>query len=258
MRIQLLPTTFNENGCATVQQHSCCFVIDDCVAIDAGNLAMATSGVQRSKIRDIILTHAHLDHIAGLPLFIDDLFAVLEKPISIHATTEVIEALKQHIFNWVIYPDFSQLQNQQGEVMVYEPIEPETEKKIAHLKVQAVEVNHKVPSVGIIFSDEKSTIAISGDTSKMDRFWEVVNRQNKLSALLIECAFPNELDDLAHTSHHLTPKILRKELTKFHRRNCPIYIINMKPMYCEQIVYELSKLDIENLQIIEVGKVYEF
>ena len=258
MKIQLLPTTINEFGVATAQQHSCCFVIDDCVAIDAGNLAMATNGVQKARIRDVILTHAHLDHIAGLPLFIDDLFAVLEKPISIHATIEVIDALKQHIFNWVIYPDFSQLQNHTGEVMIYEPFEAETDTKIAHLNVKAVEVNHKVPSVGIIFSDEKSTIAISGDTSRMDRFWEVVNRENKLSALLIECAFPNELDDLAHTSHHLTPKILQRELTKFHRRNCPIYIINMKPMYCEQIIYELSKLDIENLQIIEVGKIYEF
>src|SRR5258708_6349649 len=112
MKIQLLPTTFDENGHATAHQHSCCFVVDDCVAIDAGSLAMATNNIQKRKIRDIILTHAHLDHIAGLPLFIDDLFAGLEKPIQIHATSQVIEALKAHIFNWVIYPDFSELKNE--------------------------------------------------------------------------------------------------------------------------------------------------
>ncbi len=76
MKLQLLPGTFDENGMASPRQHLSCFVVDDCVAIDAGSLAMAASTVQRKQIRDVVLTHAHLDHIAGLPLFIDDLFAV--------------------------------------------------------------------------------------------------------------------------------------------------------------------------------------
>lgn len=258
MKLQLLPTTFNEDGCATAQQHSCCFVVDDCVAIDAGSLATATNKTQREKIRDVVLTHAHLDHVAGLPLFIDDLFATLEKPVRIHAVKEVIDALRAHIFNWVIYPDFSELTNQNGEVLRYEVFESEREVKVGHLNIKAVEVNHKVPSVGIIFSDRKSKVALSGDTAEMDKFWQVLNAESNLDALLIECAFPNELNDLAHSSHHLTPNVLKEELSKFKFSDCPVYVVNLKPMYRETVIAELQALEINNLHIFEVGKIYEF
>lgn len=252
----MLPTTFDINGCATPQQHSCCLIIDDCVAIDAGSLAMATNSLQKQKIRNVILTHAHLDHVAGLPLFIDDLFSILEEPILVHATQEVIDVLENHIFNWTIYPRFRELTNQNGEVMAYVPFQKETEFTIAHLKVKAIEVNHKVPSVGFVFSDNKSKLAMSGDTAEMDRFWEIVNSEEKLKALLIECAFPNDLKELAQTSHHLTPKVLEREIAKFKHTKCPIYVINLKPMFREKIIKELNDLHIENLQILEVGKTY--
>lgn len=256
LKIQMLPTTIDENGRATAQQHSCCLIIDDCVAIDAGSLAMSTTDVQKQKIRNVVLTHAHLDHVAGLPLFIDDLFASLEEPVLIHATQKVIDALEEHIFNWVIYPRFQELTNQNGEVMRYIPFKKETETCVAHLKLRAVEVNHKVPSVGFIFSDDQTKLAMSGDTAEMDRFWEILNDEEKPDAILIECAFPNDLNDLAQSSHHLTPRELQKELGKFKYKDCPVYVINLKPMYREKIIEEIASLRIQNLKILEVGKVY--
>lgn len=258
MKIQLLPTTFDENGCATAQQHLSCLVIDDCVAVDAGSLATAANFVQREKIRNIVLTHAHLDHIAGLPLFVDDLFASLREPICIHAAEEVIEILETHIFNWAVYPRFSELENDFGKVLYYQKFDAEKVFAAAHLTFKPIEVNHKVPSVGFIISDAKTKIAVSGDTGEMDKFWQVVNNEDALDALLIECAFPDQLDELAHNSHHLTPKNLQRELLKFKHRNCPIYVINIKPVYREQVIGELSGLKIENLQILQVGKTYEF
>lgn len=257
MKIQMLPTTIDKNGRATAQQHLCCLVIDDCVAIDAGSLGMSASDAQREKIRNIVLTHAHLDHVAGLPIFIDDLFANLEKPVTIHAMPDVIEALETHIFNWVIYPRFRELTNRNGEVMCYSPFESGTAKKIAHLEIKSVEVNHKVPSCGFIISDGKSKFAMSGDTAEMDKFWEAVNEENDLGAMLIECAFPDKLDDLAETSHHLTPRKLRAELQKLKQTKCPVYVINMKPMYRNLIISEIEDLKIDNLEILEVGKIYE-
>lgn len=258
MKLQLLPTTFDGNGCATAQQHLSCFVIDDRVAIDAGSLAMATTDIQKQKIRDVVLTHAHLDHIAGLPLFVDDLFAVLREPICIHADEKVIETLERDVFNWSVYPRFSELNNQHGEVLSYHPFEADKEFEVAHLKIKPVEVNHKVPTVGFIISGEETKIAITGDTAETDNFWKFLNEEESLDALLIECAFPTELNDLACSSHHLTPKLLKQELLKFKHRNCPVYAINLKPMYREQIVRELADLRIENLQILQVGRVYDF
>ena len=258
MKVQLLPSTFSENGGASARQHLSCFVVDDLVAIDAGSLAMATTFEQKKKIRDVILTHAHLDHIAGLPLFIDDLFATLRRPISVYATAEVIEVLERDIFNWSVYPRFSELENDNGRVMNYFPFETGTEFAVKHLKVKSVAVNHKVPSVGFVVSDGASAFALSSDTAEANGFWDALNAEPNLSAILVECAFPNELEELARISFHLTPKNLKTELEKSTRKDCPVYVVNIKPMYRDEIVRQLEDLQIENLHILEVGKVYEW
>lgn len=258
MKLQLLPSTFEEDGRASARQHLACFVVDDLVAIDAGSLAMATTSTQKKQIRDVILTHAHLDHIAGLPLYIDDLFATLRRPVCVYATDEVIEVLERDIFNWSVYPRFSELENDNGKVMQYFPFETGKPFSVKHLQVKAVQVNHNVPSVGFIVSDGKTTFALTSDTSEMDGFWQVLNAEKNLSAVLVECAFPNELEELAQISYHLTPKTLKKELEKIERPDCLIYVVNIKPMYRDDIVRQIEELKLENLQILEVGHVYEW
>jgi cAMP phosphodiesterase len=257
MKFQLLPSTFDENGRASARQHLACFVVDDLIAFDAGSLAMGATAQQRKQIRDVVISHAHLDHVAGLPLYIDDLFATVKRPIQIHATEEVIEILERDLFNWSIYPRFSELTNDYGIVLEYRPFEIEKDFRVKHLSVKAINVNHKVPSVGFIVSDGKSRLALTNDTAAMSRFWEVLNETENLSAILVECAFPDELGDLACNSHHLTPRVLKKELAKF-KQNCPIYVVNIKPMYVEQVSRQIKALEIENLHILNVGKVYEF
>ncbi len=256
MRVQLLPSTI-ENGVVTKKQHLSCFVIDDKVAIDAGCLAMSTNQLQKEQIRDVILTHAHIDHVAGLPLFIDDLFATIDKPVELYASEDVIKVLKANIFNWEVYPDFSELDNENGVVLKYCPFVENSEFEVEHLKVKAISVNHKVPTVGFLVSDGKSKFAISGDTSEMDVFWETINDEEDLGALLIECAFPDRLTELAQESHHFTPSRLEKELAKFKHKNCRIYVINIKPMYYDAVRSEILDLELDNLEILTVGKVYD-
>jgi cAMP phosphodiesterase len=257
MKFQLLPSTFDEKGCASTRQHLACFVIDDAVAIDAGSLAMAATPIQRKQIRDIVLTHAHLDHVAGLPLFVDDLFATLKEPIRIHATEKVIKVLERDIFNWDVYPSFCELENDHGNVLQYRKIKPGRDFQVKHLNITPLKVNHKVPAVGFIISDGKTKIAISGDTAEPEDFWEGVNEEDHIDHLLVECAFPDELDELAKASHHFTPKLLKKEIGKL-KHDCPIYVINIKPMYCEKVVSQIKNLNIENLEILEVGKIYNW
>lgn len=258
MKFQLLPSTFDDNGAASPRQHLACFVVDDCVAFDAGSLAMSCTDGQRASIRDVVLTHAHLDHIAGLPLFIDDLYATLAEPVKVHAMSEVIDVLERDIFNWSVYPRFSELRNSNGQVMIYQPFSLGREFSVKHLRVMAVAVNHRVPASGFIISDKTSSVAMSGDTSEMDEFWTVVNNQPTLSALMIECAFPNELQDLAELSHHLTPKTLAAEMEKFELPDCPVFIINVKPNYREQVIAQLLELKLERVSIMEVGRIYDW
>ena len=254
----MLPSTIDENGKASARQHLLSIVVDDRVAIDAGCLAFSCSDKQRNQIRDIILTHTHLDHVAGLPMYIDDLFATLTEPINIHATREMIDILERDIFNWAIYPRFSELSNDNCKVVEYREFERGSSLVVAHLTVQSVAVNHAVSANGYIISDGSVSVAITGDTAETDDFWIECNKVDDLGAVLVECAFPNELGEIASASNHLTPSRLKSELEKFDNVECPVYVINIKPMYRETVLRQLSDLDIPRVEILDIGKVYEF
>jgi cAMP phosphodiesterase len=258
MRVQLLPSTFDSQGQATSEQRLTCFLIDECVAVDAGSIALALSAEQRKSVRDIIVTHPHMDHIASLPIFIDDLFETLKCPVRIYATPEVIDLLERDIFNWNVYPRFSELKNEHGPVMEYVPIPAGEDFKIAHLTVRAVAVNHIVPTVGLVVSDGKSTVAFSSDTSETDEFWAVINRADHLDALLIEASFPDSMAKLAEVSRHYTPASLQRDLRKLNHNGLDILAVHIKPAYRQMVIDELSALNIPRLGVMEPGKIYNW
>ncbi|MEP6944653.1 MAG: 3',5'-cyclic-nucleotide phosphodiesterase [Acidobacteriota bacterium] len=258
MKVQLLPSSFGLGGAVSQRQHLSCLVIDDSVAFDAGSLAFSCSDLHRELIRDIFLSHAHLDHIAGLPIYLDDLFSVLTEPVRVHATAEMIDVLERDVFNWSVYPKFSKLRNSSGPVIEYRPFMPGTVVPIKHLNFMPVEVNHNVPSVGVLVSDNKCSIGITGDTAHTDEIWKLFSSRKDLAAVLIECAFPDELAELAGVSHHLTPSELVSELFKFGRTDVPVYVINIKPMYRERVNEQIKQLNIAHLEVLEIGRDYEF
>ena len=258
MRVKLLPSTFDAQGVATLEQRLTCFVIDDCVAVDAGSIAIALNAEQRSKVRDIIVTHPHMDHVASLPIFIDDLYPSLQEPMRIYATEEVIELLERDVFNWNVYPRFSDLKNDYGPVMEYIPIPIGAPFQVAHLNVVAVPVNHIVPTVGLVVSDGQTSVAFSSDTAETDEFWKIVNEMKGLDALLIEASFPDRMAKLAHVSRHFTPASLGQELKKLTHNGMDIMAVHLKPSYREEIIEQLNALNIPKLGVMEPGRVYEW
>jgi cAMP phosphodiesterase len=258
VRIQLLPSTFDARGHATLEQRLTCFLIDDCVAVDAGSLGIALTSDQRGTVRDIIITHPHMDHIASLPIFIDDLYPTLTEPVRVHATPEVIELLERDVFNWNVYPRFSDLRNNYGPVMEYVPIPIGSAFPVAHLSVIAVPVNHIVPTVGLIVSDSSCSVAFSSDTAETDLFWDVVNNTPHLDALLIEASFPDNMAELAEVSRHFTPASLGRELKKLDHNGMDVLAVHLKPSYRELIIRELYALNIPKLGVMEPGKTYSW
>ena len=258
MRIELLPSTFDAQGVATLDQRLTCFLVDDCVAVDAGSIAIALSDEQRDKVRDIIVTHPHMDHIASLPIFIDDLYPTLKEPLRIYATQEVIDLLERDVFNWNVYPRFSDLKNDYGPVMEYVPIPLGRPFSVAHLNVIATPVNHIVPTVGLIVSDGQSSVAFSSDTAETEEFWKLVNEVKQLDALLIEASFPNGMAKLAEVSRHFTPATLGQELKKLNHNGMDIMAVHIKPSYRTEIITQLDELRIPNLHVMEPGKIYNW
>ena len=258
MKNKLLPSTFDDQGHATPEQRLTCFLIDERVAVDAGSIALALNAEQRENVRDIIVTHPHMDHIASLPIFIDDLYPSLQEPMRIYATAEVIELLERDVFNWNVYPRFSDLKNDYGPVMEYIPIPLGAPFQVAHLNVVAVPVNHIVPTVGLVVWDGQTSVAFSSDTAETDEFWKIVNEMKGLDALLIEASFPDRMAKLAHVSRHFTPASLGQELKKLTHNGMDIMAVHLKPSYREEIIEQLNALNIPKLGVMEPGRVYEW
>lgn len=258
MKIQLLPSTFDGYGQASPEQRLTCYLIDDRVTVDAGSIAIALTDAQRGTVRDVIVTHPHMDHIASLPIYIDDLFGELEEPIRIHATEEVIDALERDVFNWTVYPRFSELSNANGPVMKYIPFRPGEEFQAAHLRITAVNVNHIVPTVGLVATDGKTTFAFSSDTAETEEFWKLVNNTPRIDALFIEASFPNSMAKLAEVSRHFTPASLNQELRKLDHNGIDILTVHLKPAYRDKLIEELDALGIPKLSVMEPGRIYEW
>jgi ribonuclease BN (tRNA processing enzyme) len=228
------------------------------VAVDAGSIAIALTNEQRSKVKDIIITHPHMDHVASLPIFIDDLYPSLQEPMRVHATPEVIQLLERDIFNWNLYPRFSDLKNDYGPVMEYVPIPIGKPFTVAHLNVVAVPVNHIVPTVGLVVSDGQKSVAFSSDTAETEEFWKILNEMKDLDALLIEASFPNRMAKLAKVSRHFTPASLGQELKKLNHNGMDIMAVHLKATYRDEIIAQLNALNIPKLSAMEPGRIYEW
>ena len=256
MKIKLLPSTIDAEGHASPEQRLSCFVVDGRVAIDAGSIAIGLTDSERETVRDVILTHPHIDHIATLPIFVDDLFASLEEPVRVHATQEVCEMVARDVFNGTVYPPFQEFDNGRTRVMQFVPFRVGEEFRVAHLRVKAVPVNHIVPTVGIVVTDGEATVAFSGDTAATDEFWRLINAEPRLDALFIESSFPNSLSELAEKSGHLTPSALGEELRKLTHTDLDILAMHLKPSFRLQLIEQLAALRVPRLSAMEPGREY--
>jgi cAMP phosphodiesterase len=233
------------------------FLVNDTLALDAGWVSAALSLKEQVKVKDILISHSHLDHTCALPFLIDNNFSHPGFSLRIYAVKEVIASMKNHLFNNSTWPDFTCLPNDSTPVLRLIPIKPEEEFVINGLVLKAIEVTHLVPTTGFIVEDKQGVIAFSSDTGPTHRFWEVVNGIKKLKAVITETSFPNELQDLARVSGHLTPATLDQELKKL-KQQVPVYLYGAKPKHLKVVRAQVKALKRKNLHMLVQGKTYQF
>ena len=204
------------------------FLVDQDILLDAGTGVEDLDVGELAAIDHVFLTHSHLDHIAALPLMVDSVGGLRARPLVVHALPETIAALKTHIFNWVIWPDFTEIPHYERPWMVFEPFAVGATLEIDGRWVRSLPASHTVPAVGFHVFNERASLVFSGDTGPNDAFWRVVNGIENLRYLIIETAFPNRDEDLALTSRHLYPIQLGRELEKLERQ-AQLLITHLKP-----------------------------
>lgn len=217
------------------------FLVDGCLAIDAGCLTQTLSLKRQTQLSDIIISHTHLDHTLSLPFLADNLFGMKSHPLRIWSTPHVIQALRTHIFNEDIWPDFSLLPSVEEPTIRFCPFEAETCNQIGNYEITAIRVNHSVPCTGFLISDKTSSIIFTSDTCTTDRIWEVANQCSNLKAVIVDCSFPNSMTDLGVTSGHMTPNLLAADLKKL-KKDCPVLVYHLKPQFQDIMIQELTAL----------------
>lgn len=256
MKVRLLPSSTAPDP---QRQLLTTFLVDDSVAIDAGSLAFALTAEEMRRVRHVLVSHAHADHTASLPLLLSELFPVLTEPVIVHATLHVIDALRRFVFNSEIWPDFEQISllNGHGPALEYCPLEPGIPVPLGHLQVTPIPVNHVVPTVGFVVEDQRAGFAFTSDTYVTDEIWNAASRRERVKAVFVDVSYPDEMEDLAAASKHFTPRSLASDLRKL-TRDVPVGVVHIKPAYREAVLRQLAGLKDPRISVVEIGRIYEF
>jgi cAMP phosphodiesterase len=231
-------------------------LVDDDVLIDAGTGIGDLELDEIQSIRHVFLTHSHLDHVAGLPMLVDSVFSEdFEQPVTVHAREETLRAVQDHLFNDVIWPDFSRLPSAEKPMLRYQVTSPGDTVTIGHRDFYAVDVMHTVPTLGYTVQNSGGVFAVSGDTKTNETLWPVLNACDDLRVLVIEVSFPDEMEQLANDAGHYCPSTLAKDLKRL-QHDPEIWLTGMKPGEEDRIFKQvLEAAPDKNIQMLSRGTI---
>lgn len=234
-------------GCSGAIAKDCrttSFLVGDDLLVDAGTGVGDLTLEEMRRVRHVLLSHSHLDHVAALPLMIDSIAASLsDEPVNVYALPGTIAALKAHVFNNVIWPDFSRIPTVKKPFLAFHEVQVGEVLQITGKHIEILPAVHTVPACGFAVTAGRGCWVFTGDTERNPAFWRRVNELD-VAALVIETAFSNREADLARRSLHLSPQVLADELDcidqgKFY----PIYITHTKPAETDLIMGEIQRFD---------------
>ena len=225
------------------------FLVDDDMLIDAGTGVGDLTLDELTRIDRIFLSHSHLDHVLSVGLLADSVvrrrLAQRRPPIAVHALPATIDALRTHVFNGVIWPDFSRRPDAHNPVLAFVPIAVGQVLDLGGRSIEVLPALHTVPAVGFALRDNRAAEAgawvFSGDTGPNPALWARLSKM-RVAALIIETAFGDEEIELARVSRHLSPALLGRELAQLEQP-ADIYITPIKPGELDVVMAEIGRLD---------------
>jgi ribonuclease BN (tRNA processing enzyme) len=255
MRILLVPSSVTDSE----QEHTqflSSFLINDTLAVDAGCLGFYRRPEDQACIKHVLISHTHMDHLASLPIFLDNAFEAGCRPVTIHGTSAVLDCLRRDLFNDRLCPDFITISQGDRKFLQLGILDPGRTIHLEGLRITPVEVNHVVPTVGFVVEEDGAAVVISSDTGPTKALWERANQTPNLKAVFLEVTFPDALAQLATLCQHLTPATFAGEVRKL-QRPVRVVAVHLKPRYRDEVVQELHALNLPNLEIARYGPLYE-
>lgn len=235
------------------------FLLDDDVLIDAGTGVGDLTLQELARIDHILVSHSHLDHVLGIPLLADTVLRARAQagrpPIQIHALPETIEALRAHVFNGVIWPDFSRLPSAEAPVLSFHPFQVGERLNLGGRLIEVLRAVHTVPAVGFAVDggEARGHWVFTGDTGPNPALWQRLVGM-KLAHLVIETAFGDDECELARISQHLCPSELGRELAHL-AGSVDVHITHIKPGELDAVMSEIgAQASPHRIQALSAGQ----
>lgn len=234
------------------------FLINAELALDAGSITQALPLDAQRRIRQIVLTHSHLDHTASIPFLVENTFGAQREALEILVTPQVLHTVKMHLFNNDTWPDFTRIPNDMLPALRLIQVEPRTTFTASGLRLTSVPVRHTVPTHGYLVEDEGGAVLFTSDTGPTQEVWDLANRTPKLKAVIVEVSFPSRMQAVADVSLHLTPTTLAAELAKL-KRDVAVHLYHLKPAYVDELRQELAATRFPHpVEELRQGDIYKF
>ncbi len=230
------------------------FLINKRILLDAGSVTGVLGLKEQLALGHVILTHAHADHSRDTLFLADNIIGAGGKGLRMYGLPSVLKDVRQHLLNWHIWPDFTELPDKNNPVITMNAVENGKTVVMDGMEVTLCKVDHTVPAAGIILDDGKASVVFSSDTAPTDRLWKLASEKNNLKAVFIECSYPDGQEQLARLSKHLTPALVRSEIKKIGK-DVPVYIYHVKPQFYRQILHELKQLHIKHMEAVKLNQV---
>ncbi len=233
------------SGSIAAGSRTTAFLLDDDVLIDAGTGVGELSLDELTRIEHILISHSHLDHVLSIGLLADSVMrrrsAEGRGPIRVHALPETIAALRTHIFNGVIWPDFTRLPSAEEPVLQFESFAVGDVLEFGRRRVEVLSAEHTVPAVGFaVLGGARGAWVFTGDTGPNPALWERL-RTLDVGQLVIETAFSDEEQHVARISRHLCPSALGRELRNLQGQ-VDVHITHIKPGELDAVMTQIAAL----------------
>ena len=261
-----MPSTLKILGCSGgigSDLRTTSFLLDDDILIDAGTGVGDLTLDELLNINHVFITHSHLDHLCSVPFMADSVGALRQQqnlgPLKIYGIPQTLKALQIHIFNNVIWPDFTCLPSIQHPFITLHPIHLggsiEIDRAGNKRLLTALPVNHSIPAVAYAIQSDTGTLVFSGDTGSSENFINALNALPKLDHLLIETSFNDDEEALAKISGHLSPTLLIAELKRLRHAGASVWISHLKPGDGSVILDKIqSEADLAGIQKSRISK----
>lgn len=238
------------SGAIGAGQRTTAFLLDDRVLLDCGTGVGELTVGEMAQIDDVVLTHAHLDHVQLLPMLAEvacetRMIPGGRGPVRVHALPETLQALRSHLFNGVIWPDFLRIPGVDQPTLTLHPFAVGDTLRLGTgpgtRRLVLLPATHPVPACGIAVDTAEGWWVFTGDSGAHEACWSTLAGM-PIAHLVADVSFPNEQAALAERAGHLIPETLERLLQKLPG-SIPVHVSHLKTTDADRVIEQVLSID---------------